>query len=300
MVSTRSTTIAPAASRPAIAGGSAPVARQRRPSPPAPRAPRFAPGPSGTACRRTSARRVDDEHGRIVEVARRAPPSVPCSEQRVAGGQLRLLGAEVLALPLHREHDEIAAVGDHARGRPSRRSRSSAAGSRPRPRRLRASAACLPRAPARTARRACARGPMKSARHQPRRCDAGSRRSPKSDDDRDRADEQRDADERELEVAEPAHAGVVGGLRDDHVHRRPGQHEQRAGVRARTRAAAAAATAERPSRTAITTTTGSSAATAPLTLISAVSSATSSIVQHDQPRAARRRRGRSAPARPTR
>ena len=50
-------------------------------------------------------------------------------------------------------------------------------------------------------------------------------------DDRDRADQERDADERELEVAEAAHAGVVGGLRDDHVHRRAREHEQRAGVR---------------------------------------------------------------------
>ena len=40
------------------------------------------------------------------------------------------------------------------------------------------------------------------------------------------------------------------------------------------------------SRTAITTTTGSSAATAPLTLISAVSRATSSADQHQQPGAA--------------
>ena len=45
--------------------------------------------------------------------------------------------------------------------------------------------------------------------------------------DRDHAHHQRHADERELEEAEAA-----GGVGDDHVDRRPGQRQQRAGVRA--------------------------------------------------------------------
>jgi hypothetical protein len=50
--------------------------------------------------------------------------------------------------------------------------------------------------------------------------------------DRDRAGDERDAHERELEVAEAAHAGVrrVGG--GDHVHRGAGQGQERAGMRA--------------------------------------------------------------------
>ena len=44
--------------------------------------------------------------------------------------------------------------------------------------------------------------------------------------------DQRDAHEGELEIAEPAGAGVLGGLEDQHVHRRAGQRQHRARMRA--------------------------------------------------------------------
>jgi hypothetical protein len=50
-------------------------------------------------------------------------------------------------------------------------------------------------------------------------------------DDRDRADQQWDADEREVEEAEAARAGLVGGLGYDDVDRSARQDEQRACVR---------------------------------------------------------------------
>ena len=50
--------------------------------------------------------------------------------------------------------------------------------------------------------------------------------------DRERPEDERDADERELEEREAPGACVGGGVGDDHVHRRSGQREQRAGVRA--------------------------------------------------------------------
>ena len=50
------------------------------------------------------------------------------------------------------------------------------------------------------------------------------------DDDRNRAGEQGQADERELEEAEPPDARLVGELGDDHVDRRAGEREQRARV----------------------------------------------------------------------
>jgi hypothetical protein len=49
--------------------------------------------------------------------------------------------------------------------------------------------------------------------------------------DGDRPGQQRQADQREVEVAEPAGAGVHGGIGDDDVDRGPGQGEQRPGVR---------------------------------------------------------------------
>jgi hypothetical protein len=50
------------------------------------------------------------------------------------------------------------------------------------------------------------------------------------DDDRHRAREQGDADKRELEEAETADAGIASGFGDEHVHRRAGQREHRAGM----------------------------------------------------------------------
>jgi hypothetical protein len=49
-------------------------------------------------------------------------------------------------------------------------------------------------------------------------------------DDGDGADEQRDADQCELEEAEAAHMGLVGGVGHDHAHGRPGECQHRAGV----------------------------------------------------------------------
>ena len=94
----------------------------------------------------------------------------------------------------------------------------------------------------------------------------------------DAADHQRDAGERELEVAEAAAPGVRRGLEHQHVHRRAGQRQHRAGMRRRRPAASAAATAAAAAAPPVTTTTGSSAATAPLTLISADSTPTNSII----------------------
>ena len=54
---------------------------------------------------------------------------------------------------------------------------------------------------------------------------------PEHDRDQDGPDHQRDADERELEIAEPRPPGVERGLEHQHVHRRPGQRQHRAGVR---------------------------------------------------------------------
>ena len=51
------------------------------------------------------------------------------------------------------------------------------------------------------------------------------------DDDRDRPGEQRNADERELEEPEPAHPRVIRVPGDDDVDRRPGEREQRPGMR---------------------------------------------------------------------
>ena len=39
-------------------------------------------------------------------------------------------------------------------------------------------------------------------------------------------DEERGADERELEESESSDPGILGCLRDDHVDRRPGEREQ--------------------------------------------------------------------------
>ena len=55
---------------------------------------------------------------------------------------------------------------------------------------------------------------------------------PEEHHDRDRADQEGHADEGELEEPEPADAGVVGSLGDDHVDGGPGEREERARVRA--------------------------------------------------------------------
>ena len=104
--------IAPAASSPATAGGTQPVT-SRITIPARMTSARFAPGPSGTACRRTSAGSIDDEQVRIVEVVLERSPGA-LQEQGVADHELGLAG-QVLALALDRAHDEIAALGHHPR-----------------------------------------------------------------------------------------------------------------------------------------------------------------------------------------
>ncbi len=54
---------------------------------------------------------------------------------------------------------------------------------------------------------------------------------PEKEHDRQRPEERGHSGERELEVAEPAHAGVLGGVEGDHVHRRSGEREQPSGTR---------------------------------------------------------------------
>jgi len=93
--------MAPAASRPATAAGSRPVAEHDDHRRQHDDASALAPGPSGTACRRTRPGGVDHEHGRVVEVSRRVRPRCRAQEQRVAGRQARSSPSpELLALAL--------------------------------------------------------------------------------------------------------------------------------------------------------------------------------------------------------
>ena len=90
--------------------------------------------------------------------------------------------------------------------------------------------------------------------------------------------EQRHADPGELEIAEAAAAGIDRGLETSTFTGVPVSASIEPAVGRRTPAASGAARAVGRSRTAMTTTTGRSAATAPLRLISAVSTATDSMV----------------------
>ena len=59
---------------------------------------------------------VDDEHVGILEVDGEGVPRA-LQQHDVAGGEGDLPGAEVLALAMDGEHDEVAALGDHPRER---------------------------------------------------------------------------------------------------------------------------------------------------------------------------------------
>ena len=169
------------------------------------------PARTTSACARTGPERhrlaaherriVDDQHVRVVEVVRRAPPRCPagaaCRRPRASSRP-----AELLALPLHREHDEVAALGDHAREHGLADQARSAAGSRPRPRpEPRVSELVGDRASSAywsTSVRAWSlksRGIVRGFR-------SGQQPLPEQDDDRDRAGDERHADERELEEPE--------------------------------------------------------------------------------------------------
>ena len=90
-----------------------------------------APRPSGTACRRTSSgASTASTSGSSRRSLERAPR--PLEQQRVAGAEHRLVRALSPRRALHGEDDEVAARRSPCRGRRSRRSAPSAAGSRPR------------------------------------------------------------------------------------------------------------------------------------------------------------------------
>ena len=188
---------------------------------------RFAPAPSGHALAPDELGRVDDEHVGIgLEVLLERDPRA-AQQQRVAGSQPRLV-LERLAASLHREHDEVAAVREHARvdarADESRAWRDDHLGEPrlARDERVRVGLELVlarerPRMPAEVGRDRLA----VAVRQQP---------LAEEDDDRDRADHERHADEREVEVPERLHPGVLRRGVHDHVDRRARQGEQRAGV----------------------------------------------------------------------
>ena len=89
----------------------------------------------------------------------------------------------------------------------------------------------------------------------------------------------------------PPDARVVGGVGDDDVDGRCRSARAASPRGRRTRAACRSCDGERPSRTASTTTTGSERGDRAVDVISAVRSATSSSMQHEQPRPAVAGRG---------
>ena len=176
---------------------------------------RFAPGPSGTACRRTSAGWSTTSTSGSSRCCSSAPQPLESSVSPTASA---VSPGEVLSLALDGEHDEIAALRDHpgehglADQRRARRDDDlrdpRAAADRARP------ASCVER---RTARPAFARAA--EVRVIVRAFAFGKQPLAEEDDDRDRAGDERDADEGELE--EPTgRPRLVRGLGDDHVDRR--------------------------------------------------------------------------------
>ena len=150
-------------------------------------------GPSGTACRRTSVGGSTTSIGS--SRCGRARPTCPA-----AAACRRPPGACPPRVPrpaLDGEHHEVAALGDHPREDHPRRSDPSAAGSRPRPPRRRAQQRL--RVVSRPYCAASVRAWSLKSGGIDSRVRFGSSRSPKQHDDRDRADHERDADERELE-----------------------------------------------------------------------------------------------------
>ena len=218
-VSTRSTIIAQAASSPATAAGTAPVASsttiagqhgERRLRPRAHRH-RLAAHELG---------RVDDQHLRVLELLVERGPGAP-QQQRVAPGQHGL--ADVLALALHGQDHEVAARRHHAReDRVADELRTGRDHDLGDARAAREQVVVRERVLRRERARVVAEVGRERARVALRQQPVAERQR-----DQDHARDQRHADERELEEAEAA-----GGVGDDHVDRRPSQRQQRAGVRA--------------------------------------------------------------------
>ena len=149
IVSTPSRTIAPAASRPAAAAGTSPVASSTT----------IASGhddrlaglrPERHGLTPHERRLVDGEDVAIdVDLAVERRP-LALHEERVADGERSRRRPEVLAAALHGEDHQVAAVGDHPREDHARRRARSGAGSRPRRRRSAgraATASAGPRSP---------------------------------------------------------------------------------------------------------------------------------------------------------
>jgi hypothetical protein len=111
IVSTRPTTIAPAAFGPATAGGTAPVDSKTTIAASTTSA-RRSPGPWWHLTP-DQLRLVENQHSGVVEpLLERTPRS--SEQQCVAHGEDCLTG-QFLALALHGEHDQVAALGHHPR-----------------------------------------------------------------------------------------------------------------------------------------------------------------------------------------
>ena len=302
----------PAAPRRPTARCPSPAAR---PSRPGSRSRVRAPGPSGTAWRRTSS-------GESTASTPGSPAcsssAVPCAleQERVAGRERRRRPAQVLAAALDREHHQVAGSSvtmpgntaspmsgerggiDHL-GQARRRPSSAAARSR-----CVADTAPSGPGPSATARAGAVASepvllderPGVAADRSGRRASCGVRAragSRRPEHERRRRSPRGPAGRRPARTRRTrsrCRVSVRRVVRHDARSRACRSAPASTPRGPRTRAASAAATARRRCRTAMTTTTGSSAATAPLTLMSAVSPATSSIVR------ARARRVRLAPA----
>ena len=108
---------APAASSPATAGGTTPVDEQHdHPDQDDDRLPGAQPERDRLAA--DELRLVDDEDARVARPWRRGPPMGPAGAARRRRPASTGLLAEVLALALDGGHDEVAALGRHAREDP--------------------------------------------------------------------------------------------------------------------------------------------------------------------------------------
>ena len=233
-VSTRVTTSALAATSPATAEGTIPVASATIIRPRIASA-RPAPGPSGTACRRTSSGWSTRSTPRVARVLLdRRPRAV--EQDGITGRERGLAGAEVLAVALHREHDELAGRRDHAREhrladerRPGRDEDLGDARVAPQERggdidvgRQLAVEAVLG-----DERLGVARQVGGHRLRQP----LGDHPRPDGERHRDRSDQERDADQGELEEPEAGPGELRGVVGHDDVHGRAGQGQHRPGVR---------------------------------------------------------------------
>ncbi len=224
-------------------------------------------------------------------------PHVPWSSS-VSPTASTVVAGQLLALALHGEHDEVAALGHHARERRVADRAPSAAGSRPRRRPSAASGASrVALEPVLLDQRACMLAEVRGSR-----CAAlRSRQQPLAEEHDDQRSSRRRAGRRRARTRSSRSCPRPPRARTPRRSRSPASPSASSSEPAWAAKASGSSSwlGERRSRTAITTTTGSSAATAPFTLISAVTAATSSI----STRAAAcgsRRRARSAAARPRR